>query len=82
MSPYTLAQKAKAIAALVGSAVTLLLSALAGAGVVSLEIGGVNVLYVLSAISAGCTYVVTFKIPNAPAEDATPPPGLEIEGTH
>jgi hypothetical protein len=82
MNSYTLAQKAKAVAAFVGALVTGALSVLAGTGVLDQEVGGVNVGYFLSGVAAVCTYVAAFRIPNAPTEDGAEPADVEIEGTH
>ena len=77
MSGYTLAQKAKAVAAVVGSVVTGLLGILTANNVAVLDYelfgSSVTVGYVLTTLAAVATYVATFKVPNAPTEDGSEP---------
>lgn len=76
-SAYTITQKAKAVAAVVGAVIT----AVVGYVSEDAEVAGYNVRWILTGLAAVATYVATFKIPNAdpPGTPSTP---TELEGTH
>lgn len=76
-SAYTITQKAKAVAAVIGAVTT----ALVGYVSEDAEVAGYNVRWVLTGLAAVATYVATFKIPNADPP-GTPPTPTEFEGTH
>lgn len=86
MSPFTLAQKLKAAVACVGSIATTVAALAAYLATQELVNEDARALAATVAGAAGlvaatATYVLTYRVENAPITDG-PPPLTQIEGTH